>query len=48
MSETLANLLSEDRVFEPSAEFVEQANAGVGVYERAGEDRLEFWRGEAL
>jgi acetyl-CoA synthetase len=48
MSETLENLLREDRVFVPSAEFVGQANAGPGVYERAAGDPLAFWRGEAL
>ena len=38
MSETLENLLSEERTFAPSAEFVRQANAQPGIHAEAEED----------
>ncbi|MDD2858488.1 MAG: acetate--CoA ligase [Candidatus Nanopelagicales bacterium] len=47
MTETLANLLSEDRVFPPSPEFARQANAQPGIFEAAAADRLEFWAEQA-
>jgi len=44
MSETIDTLLSEDRLFPPSAEFAAQANANdVGIYERAFHNPTEFW-----
>ncbi|MCB0918713.1 MAG: acetate--CoA ligase [Actinobacteria bacterium] len=47
MSEdTLANLLIEDRSFEPSPAFAKQANAKPDVYSLA-EDRLAFWAEQA-
>jgi acetyl-CoA synthetase len=41
--QALENLLHEDRVFLPSAEFAAQANAGADMYEAAAADRLAFW-----
>lgn len=44
MSETINTLLSEDRLFPPSAEFAAQANANdVGIYEEAFHDPIGFW-----
>jgi acetyl-CoA synthetase len=44
----LAALLRETRVFQPSAEFRGQANAGdPAIYERAGRDIEAFWEEEA-
>jgi len=41
--ESLENLLSEDRLFPPSAEFAAQANAKPELYDKAEKDRLAFW-----
>ena len=41
--ESLENLLSEDREFPPTAEFVAQANAKPDLYDQAERDRLAFW-----
>ncbi len=46
--QALENLLTEERVFPPSAEFVASANADSGVYERAEADWQGFWRDQAL
>ena len=46
-SETLSNLLHEERRFPPSEEFVSQANARPSLYEDAGKDRLAFWDEQA-
>jgi acetyl-CoA synthetase len=43
----LENLLSEDRRFEPSAEFAAAANAGAELYTQAAADRLGFWEEQA-
>jgi len=48
MSETLENLLNEDREFPPSAAFTAQANAKPGIHERAEEDWLGWWHAQAL
>ncbi|MFZ0626009.1 MAG: acetate--CoA ligase [Acidimicrobiia bacterium] len=48
MSEALENLLREDRTFEPSHEFVAQANAKPGVHQEAAADYLAFWRKQAM
>jgi acetyl-CoA synthetase len=48
MSEALENLLSEDRKFDPSAEFAAQANAQPGIHEAAAADYLAFWQEQAL
>ena len=45
--ETLENLLTEDRVFPPSAEFTRSANVGVELYKEAAQDRLKFWEEQA-
>ncbi len=46
-SNTLSNLSSEERRFEPPAEFAEHANLTAEAYERAGADRLAFWAEQA-
>ena len=43
----LENLLSEDRRFEPPAEFAAAANGGAELYTEAGADRLAFWERQA-
>ena len=43
----LENLLSEDRRFPPSAEFVSQANATADLYAWANADRVGFWADQA-
>jgi len=45
--EALENLLHEDRVFPPTAEFAEQANGTSALYDEAAADRLAFWAREA-
>ncbi len=45
--EALENLLHEDRVFAPSAEFAGQANATAALYGEASADRLAFWAEQA-
>ena len=40
--ESLENLLDEDRLFPPSAEFAAQANAQPELYDQAEKDRLAF------
>ena len=47
MNESLANLLSENRTFAPSAEFAKNANAQAGLYDEAERDRLAFWERQA-
>ena len=47
MSETLANLGTEDRLFPPSAAFAAQANAQPGIFEAAAADPLGFWDEQA-
>ena len=44
---TLENLMSEDRVFPPSPEFVAAANAGPEIYEEAA-DSEAWWMKQAL
>jgi acetyl-CoA synthetase len=48
MSETLENLLREDRTFPPPPAFTAQANAGPGIHEEAAADYLAFWKRNAL
>ncbi len=48
MSQALENLLQEDRIFQPSDEFVAQANARPGIHEEAGADTQAFWKQQAL
>ena len=45
--ETLANLLKEDRRFEPPADLAEHANLTADAYDRAAEDREGFWAEQA-
>jgi len=47
MSETLANLLQENRRFGPPAALADAANVKVDAYERAADDRLAFWAEQA-
>jgi acetyl-CoA synthetase len=47
MSETLENLLNEDRQFAPPAEFAANANVTEEAYQQAAEDRLGFWATQA-
>jgi acetyl-CoA synthetase len=47
MNDSLSNLLSENRTFAPSPEFVAQANAKADLYDEAERDRLAFWEQQA-
>jgi acetyl-CoA synthetase len=47
MSETLANLLQENRRFEPPAALAEAANVKADAYDEAADDRLAFWAKQA-
>ena len=47
MSETLSNLLREERRFPPSPEFTAGANVDASVYAAADADRLAFWEQQA-
>ena len=46
--EALENLLTENRVFDPAADFVAAANAGPDIYEEAEADPEAFWMRQAL
>ena len=48
MSETLENLLREERIFPPPPAFTATANAGAGIHEEAAADYLAFWNRNAL
>jgi acetyl-CoA synthetase len=47
MSETLANLLREERKFEPPADLAAHANVTAAAYDEAAADRLGFWEKQA-
>ncbi|ROO63445.1 acetyl-coenzyme A synthetase [Micromonospora sp. Llam0] len=47
MSETLENLLQENRRFEPPAELAGAANVTAAAYDEAAADRLGFWADQA-
>jgi acetyl-CoA synthetase len=47
MSETLENLLKENRRFEPPADLAAQANVTADAYQAAADDRLAFWEEQA-
>jgi acetyl-CoA synthetase len=47
MSETLENLLRENRRFEPPADLAAAANVTAEAYDRAAADRLGFWAAQA-
>jgi acetyl-CoA synthetase len=44
----IENLMTEDRLFPPSEEFVAAANAGAEIYDEADADYLAFWKKQAL
>jgi acetyl-CoA synthetase len=44
----IENLMTEERLFPPSEEFVAAANIGPEVYEKAEDDYLAFWKEQAL
>jgi acetyl-CoA synthetase len=46
-SESLENLMTESRLYPPSAEFAAQANAKAEMYTAAETDRLKFWDDQA-
>ena len=46
-SQTLDNLLAENRTFPPSAEFADQANLRAEAYDRAAADPDAFWAEQA-
>ncbi len=47
MSETLANLLKEERTFPPPAALAAEANVTDVAYQQAADDRLAFWETQA-
>src|SRR5215813_8173483 len=47
MSETLENLLREERRFTPPAAFAAAANVTADAYDKASADRLGFWEEQA-
>jgi len=47
MTESLSNLLSENRTFPPTPEFAAAANAKPEIYDEAERDRLAFWEKQA-
>jgi acetyl-CoA synthetase len=47
MSETLENLLREERKFEPPADLAGHANVTAAAYDEANADRLGFWETQA-
>ena len=48
MSEKIENLLKEDRKFKPSELLIKNANATTQWFDEAKEDRLNFWKEQAL
>ncbi len=46
-SETLSNLLREERHFDPAPDFAANANVTGEAYAKAGSDRLAFWETQA-
>ncbi len=44
----IENLLTEERLFPPSAEFAAQANAAAGLYDEAEQDFEAYWMKQAL
>ena len=47
MSETIENLLHEERRFDPPGKLAAEANAQAGIHESAAEDPMTFWAKEA-
>ena len=48
MNEKIENLLEENRTFEPSEELIKNANATDEWFKDAENDRLEYWKKQAL
>ena len=48
MSEKIENLLEENRKFSPSESLTKNANATSSWFQEANENRLEFWKKQAL
>ena len=46
-SDALENLMSENRTFDPPADFAAHANATAGLYGEAEHDRMAFWARQA-
>ncbi len=44
---TIENLLQEDRIFPPSQEFTQQANAQPGLHDQATADPVAYWEAQA-
>jgi len=44
---TIENLLQEDRIFPPSQEFTQQANAQPGLHDKATADPVAYWEAQA-
>ena len=47
-NDALENLANESRIFEPTKEFADNANAKIDMYEEAKKDRIKFWEKQAL
>jgi len=48
VSEKIENLLEENRKFSPSESLTKNANATSSWFQEANENRLEFWKKQAL
>jgi acetyl-CoA synthetase len=48
MSQAIENLLTENRSFPPSSDFVEQANVKAGIHDVAASDPERYWLDQAL
>ncbi len=46
-SETLSNLMQEDRTFDPPSDLAEHANVTQATFDEAAQDRLAFWAAAA-
>ena len=44
---TIESLLQEDRIFRPSQEFTQQANAQPGLHDQAAADPVAYWEAQA-
>jgi acetyl-CoA synthetase len=47
-NDALENLATENRIYEPTQEFSNNANAQSSMYEEAKKDRIKFWENQAL
>ena len=48
MNDKIENLLEENRKFSPKTELTQNANATSEWFDDANENRLEFWKKQAL